>query len=144
MTKPRPAPIEAGAVETEMRTGDMPDVPGEDAPNGASIEDAQLAPEPMEPEPMPTEAALTGPEMAEIRVRNDAVDRANKDAAATQEEATQKARLAQYAQEALTGGVTNLIMSKGLDPNYRYQVDMERGRIVNRGRFLPPPQMLRE
>jgi hypothetical protein len=130
--KSDPAPIESGAVETGQVTGDSAPTPI----NGAA---AAPAPEP-EPQPLPNEADLTGPEMAEIKVREAAVDRANREATDAQSDARQKALMAQYAQEALTGGITNLIRGKGLDPTYRYQIDLERGRIVNRGR-LGPVQM---
>lgn len=86
----------------------------------------------------PTSADLTGPEAAEVRLRNDVVDKAQKAAQAAQEDAVQAARLAQYAQEALTGLLGNIIRSKGLDPSLRYRIDLERGAILPMGPLNPP------
>lgn len=124
-----PAPIEAGAVETEMTdTSGAPSVP---APG--TEEDA--APIPFPANAPATQAVLTGPQLAEIKARNETVDRANRDARAAQDEAFQKARLAQFAQEALTTHVGQLIAWHDLDPDHRYHVDLNRGMIVSDGRL---------
>lgn len=129
--KPAPAPVEAGQVETEQRdesaSAEHAVVPFPDSPKSA----------PPPPPPPPTSADLSGPEVAEIRVRNDSVDKATKAAEAAREDWVQASRLAQYGQEALTGLVRNLIMQKGLDPALRYRIDVERGRIVPVGPVGP-------
>lgn len=124
--KPEAAPIEEGEVET----GQTED------PKIRVLPAGDAAPEP-EPEPetaLPVVAELTGSEVGEIRVRNDAVDKAQKAAKAAQDEAFHLARLAQYAQEALSNGLTNMVGSriarKQLDPSQQYRVDLDRGLIV--------------
>jgi hypothetical protein len=121
--KPAPAPVEAGQVETEQR---------EESPVTSDAEHGivQLPVADVRP---PTEAELSGPEVAEIRARNDAVDKAGKAVEAARDEWLQATRLAQYGQEALTGLIRNLIQQRGLDPGLRYRVDIDRGRIVPMG-----------
>lgn len=111
---PGAAPIESDAVETEMRDDSPP------------------------PEPKANQAELTGPQMAQIRVRNEATDKANKLAQEAQMAAQQAVLLAQYAQEALTAYVGQLIGVHDLDQGFQYQVDLNRGRLVAVARIAPP------
>jgi hypothetical protein len=120
---PAPAPVEAGAVETEQRTEkpvqsdaehDVVQFPTADPNAGRS----------------PTEADLTGPEVAEIRARSESVDKASKAVNDAREAWVQASRLAQYGQEALTVLIRERIIAKGLDGTLRYRVDMDRGKIV--------------
>ena len=118
--KPAPAPeIESGEVETEQR---------QDAPVPSDAQHEAVVQFPASV--LPAEAELTGPEVAEIRARNDTVDKAAKAVETLREEWVQASRMAQYGQEALTALIRELIKAKGLDPDLRYRVDIERGRIV--------------
>ena len=112
--QPEPAPVEAGEVATEQRVEEP-------------VADVVV---PFPAASAPTEAELSGPEVAEIRARNDSVDKAAKAVDVARDDWVQASRLAQYGQEALTVLVRNLIVQKGLEPTLRYRIDIDRGRIV--------------
>lgn len=130
----RRARIEAGVAPTEMETTVVP------APADAVPGEAEPA------APLPTTVDLTGPQVAEIRQRNDAIDEAlreaqelERSAASIAKDAERARLLAQYAQEALSQGINNLITASGLDPAFRYQIDLKRGRIIPAGPIARTP-----
>lgn len=129
MARSRPQLLEAGAVETEMRDDSVPVEESQETVAALGDIAAETPPD----LPLPTSAMLTGPQVAEIRTRNETVDRAQQAAKASADKAQTDARLAVYGQEALTAYVGNLVAWHGLDPEHRYEVDLNRGLIVDRG-----------
>lgn len=132
------APVEAGVAPTEMHTDQHPTdeapapelaapespTPPLDAPGD---EPTQL---PVAKAAKPFQASLTGQEMAEVNIRVKAVDEARTKANASRDAAVLDDRLANYAQEALSGYISRLITSHDLDEAFIYRVDTERGEII--------------
>jgi hypothetical protein len=113
--RPEP-PLESGAVETEQAVEYVP---------------LDLVPDVEQP-PVPrrNRADLTGPQVAEIKRRNDDVDKAAKAANDTRDEAIRLSRLAQYAQSDLSSFLRFLQEALDLDPAFTYTIDLDRGQIV--------------
>lgn len=146
----RQAPLESGAVETEQVTTIRPsDVDGNVIPLAAPVVVDQGVVEqttevtPADPAEVaevqqPTSAELLGSEVASIRERNDATDKAEAAMKAAYEAAGQAQLMHQYAQEALTAACTRLITTKGLDPRFQYRVDLSKGAIIAIALAQPP------
>jgi hypothetical protein len=116
--------LEVGAVETAMR---------EEPVSIAPVEPEQVDSVPHYPQV----ADLTGQEMAEIRARADSVDEALKRAQAAQAEALHTAKMHQFAQEALSALIGQIIRSRDLDPSLRFRVDLDTARVVPVGPAAP-------
>ena len=110
---PRP-PIESGAVETEITTVIIPSV--------------DLSP--TNGKGQKHEAELSGPELAEIKLRNDIVDKAIEEAKKAQDEAQFRTRVAQLLQNELSQSIRSLIVKNELADDFTYRVDIDRARLV--------------
>lgn len=118
--------LEAGVAPTEQITTIVPITDETNSPTPIGPPEAP----PKAPTKAPTELELSGVMLADITTRNKIVDKARADAVEARERAIHMDRLAFYAQEALTGYITRLIQSHGLDENFQYRVDLESGRVV--------------
>jgi hypothetical protein len=115
---PTRAPIEANETETEV----IEEI-HENPEDNILDEVPALA-------PARKEVELMGSELAELRLRNDLVDKAVKEAQEAQEAATYRVRVAQLMQNELTLTIRGLIRKNGLSEDYPYRADLERGKLV--------------
>lgn len=130
--------LEAGVAPTEQVTSiapvDGPDAPMPEAPttpqDAPSDEPTAIPVQVPQEAPKPIQATLTGGQMAEIAIRNKAVDDARARANVSRETAILDERLATWAQEALSGLLGRYINEADLDPGIIYRVDIEKGELV--------------